>query len=311
MDNAAPISLPQTLGLLDCAEAVRPPMPSLASVLASPPPVKEPAVLKEHLLNVCQSLGQPLTTTDADKAVTLYLHKEAGLAVTPSAILGDRPTSEQDWQRRRAQAEEHIAQAQATLSRWKTWVPIIKNLSQLIIVLGLCVGSLGGLFKLLIVTNPGGPADQWPVGLMSLACGALAGLALFAESKKWFTAPLARAEEALQGWKKRSKGLTALAVDNRPGQSTLSGWTRIPGVTAAFYQIHVSGVPFLEQDLQAFKRQQEAYEHSLHHRREMEAEERRHEEARRRDQEWTKGFERLALSSLDQSPQPTLAHRAS
>lgn len=290
------LPLTQTMGLLDCAEMVR------QQEITPVAPVKDPVVLRGHLQTVCASLSQPLSTEQADKAVALYLDKTAGRPMATSAVLADRPANEAEWRERQQVLENQVSHKDAQVKRWHRHAGWLSVTHTIAIMALLVITAMSGGLKLLTLANPGGPPDHWPLGtLCLLSLFGTIGVIRFWEGD-WAAQHHDRLKQELKELRHQRDGLRDVKVDNRPTQQTMKDWMRAPGVAAAFYQIHVSGVPLLEQDCRAFKNAITHHNETVVQQR-ADKQAREEEEARLvRDREWTKGFEALAMTHLDSNP---------
>lgn len=259
---AEPFSLTQTLGLLDCADTVR--QRDLGRGASTPP---DPTALRQHLQAVCAQMDRPMSDTQLDQAVSLYLQPAASstestpalpaaapAAPAPSApasgLLADRPAHAQAWRDRMDQVQGQIRARKSELYRLKDLVFHVGGGAVAILV---TIGVVALFLKIMASTSPGGPLDHWPLFAVMTGCFGTGGLAMLLTETPGFKARLSKMEDQIQAAQKDLEALQAVPADRRPTEAELKNWLQVPGAAAAFLQIHASDVPLLEQDCQTFR----------------------------------------------------------
>lgn len=290
MSTQPTVSLSQTMELLDCVDVVRQTEPQASLT-------KEPAALSAHLQGVCQEMGQPLSVVDADKAVAIYLSEPAGPITSRSPILVDRPVNEKEWISRVRDLRSQLQAAEA----WEEKItPVLTTMASCLLPVGVISFLTVGveiLMKLISFLVPGGPIDHWSSVKMGTTALVVGAVVCFILSDRRLFRPLVASKTRIRILQGELKNLRAVAVDSRPTQETLQKWARFPGVAAAFYQIHTSDVPFLEQDLLAFKQNNETCAKAERDRASEQAEIRSREEMKARDAAWRREFGKIAQPS--------------
>lgn len=245
--------LPQTLRLLDCADALRQTEEAHREHLVT------------HLQSVCENLGHPLPEHLARQAVT----EELGQAPLPVLAQGgplDRPASHEAWVTQRKTLKERLAVLHPLLRRYKRRA----NAG-----LGFYVAFAGPGFFCLIVflallgAHP--PMDhEQALSLMKVRqiMGWASLVTLTGMISSLVISTLLRPnEEAYQEEEKQATGqleaLTALELNERPTLETMATWCRAPGVSAACHQILASPVPFLRGDVRELRRRYQAHKAAM------------------------------------------------
>lgn len=279
-------AITQTMRLLDCVDAVRhPPLP------------ESPAAIKTHLMEVCQGLRQPLSGEEADQAVALYLSPEAVSTVSPSAVLGDRPTSEAQWRQRIEIEAATLRRLTARVRHWEKGMKVLACTLPLLITMvamsGIFAFCMWSLSVTVAANDTAFPRHHWGTWVLATATIAFGIVQLMKGNRlgNWFR----QKKERVTQQQRVCKELQPASWNMRPTQRVLSSWAKRPGVPAAFFQIHASGVPWLEQDVTALQRHIHRMDHD---------EERRktEEQDRRREEEWQQGFQQVLRAHAPVTP---------
>lgn len=274
-DTAFVLPLPQTIGLLDCLDAVR------ARKVAE----QEPAALVQHLRAVCLTMGQAVDHDEAEQAVALHLGQPTPLS---GSCLGERPASADIWQQQVTALDIEITEKKQRREKiTATWRRRQMGWRWLISVSTLITFLNYALMAAHLDQPDVIPSTPSIVGLsLILLTMGLIAWNVWRENHH----PERLLTQGIKDVETQRYLLSEVPFKNRPDAVTLKAWSEVRGLTAAFYQIHTSSVPMLRQDVIAMKARVAAVKAEKDAQAEM-------RKLAQDEKDWQQGFERLALNA--------------